>query len=186
MVPVKNVERPSLLKILFGSLLTLFSSKTVFAQGMPIPDTSITSKTEFKLDDSARAEAPKPDKRPITVEGFVVDSTTGEPLIFVTIIVEGTTIGCNTDIDGHFRLTVPVEQGTNSVTLSVSYLGYEEKTLSLPSKNIQVSIELVPDRSMILGGPSIITGVISAEPEPVDEYWEKFRIQQWLKSQGGW
>ena len=41
-----------------------------------------------------------------SVKGVVVDSKTGEPLPFVTVMFDGTTIGVNTDFEGQYVLQV--------------------------------------------------------------------------------
>ena len=51
-----------------------------------------------------------------TLQGTVVDSRTGDPLIGATIIVEGTTQGALSDLDGNFKISVaslPVSINTN-------------------------------------------------------------------------
>ena len=47
-------------------------------------------------------------KRQQLLKGIVKDKA-GEPLPGVTILIEGTTIGCATDIDGKYSLTLPGE-----------------------------------------------------------------------------
>ena len=55
----------------------------------------------------------------ISITGTVQD-TTQEPLIGVSVLVKGTTIGLITDIDGQYKIDVP---DANSV-LVFSYVGY--------------------------------------------------------------
>lgn len=54
----------------------------------------------------------------VTVKGQVVDEK-GEPIIGANVIVEGTTNGMITDLDGNFSLQCPVGS-----TLKTSYIGY--------------------------------------------------------------
>ena len=54
------------------------------------------------------------------LKGVVTDMVTGEPLIGAGILIEGTTEGTVTDVDGSYVLALP--EGTHS--LSVSYIGY--------------------------------------------------------------
>ena len=54
------------------------------------------------------------------LKGVVSDIVTGEPLIGAGILIEGTTEGTVTDVDGSYVLALP--EGTHS--LSVSYIGY--------------------------------------------------------------
>ncbi len=73
----------------------------------------------------------------ITVEGQVIDSSTGEPLPGVTVQLEGTTTGTSTDADGNYELTAP-EDGT----LLFSFVGYESVDVSIDGRNV-INIELV-------------------------------------------
>ncbi len=62
----------------------------------------------------------------ITVRGVVTD-TQGEPLVGVTVQVEGTSTGTVTDMDGNFVLqNVP-----SNATLEVSYVGMTTQVVSL-------------------------------------------------------
>ncbi len=60
-----------------------------------------------------------------TISGVVTDQT-GEPLIGVAVIVEGTTIGASTDIDGYYSLDVPDAKGK---TLVFSFIGLRTDTV---------------------------------------------------------
>lgn len=64
-----------------------------------------------------------------TVKGILVDAQNGETLIGASVVVEGTTIGTSTSLDGSFSITVP--SGNQKIILS--YVGYVEviKDLSL-------------------------------------------------------
>ena len=56
-----------------------------------------------------------------TVSGRIVDATSKAPLIGVSVVVEGTTNGVASDMDGNYSIEV---SGENPV-LSFSYLGYD-------------------------------------------------------------
>ena len=62
-----------------------------------------------------------------TVKGIVKD-TNGEPLIGVSVLVEGTFNGVTTNIDGAFSLEVK-----NGDKLQFSYIGYRTLTLPAPA-----------------------------------------------------
>ncbi|MCX2681378.1 carboxypeptidase-like regulatory domain-containing protein [Galbibacter sp. EGI 63066] len=68
-------------------------------------------------------------------KGTVVDNETGNDLVFATLTVENTNISSITNSEGEFALKVPVANLDNNVT--VSFLGYEQKTmpLSILSRN---------------------------------------------------
>lgn len=65
-----------------------------------------------------------------TVTGTVFDGN-GESLIGANVLVQGTTIGTTTDIDGSFSLEVPA--GANA--LVVSFTGFETKTYDISNTN---------------------------------------------------
>ena len=67
--------------------------------------------------------------------GIVVDEK-GEPLIGVTVKVDGTIIGSSTDLDGKFSINVPA--GKNK-KLIVSYVGYKTLKIDIaPGQNLSV------------------------------------------------
>ncbi|SFL50796.1 SusC/RagA family TonB-linked outer membrane protein [Proteiniphilum acetatigenes] len=79
----------------------------------------------------------------ITVRGVVTD-TKGEPLIGVTVQVEGTSTGTVTDIDGNFTLqNVP-----SNATLEVSYVGMTTQVVALNGRT-SVSITLEEDAELL-------------------------------------
>ena len=70
----------------------------------------------------------KGDKKTIT--GVVADRR-GEPLIGVTVRVEGENIGTATDIDGRFSLEAPI-----GAKISFSYIGYVSQSHTVNKQNI--------------------------------------------------
>ena len=64
------------------------------------------------------------------ITGTVVDAS-GIPVIGANVIVEGTTNGTITDIDGKFIIE-GVETGA---TLKVSYIGYVDQTVKITNQN---------------------------------------------------
>ena len=69
------------------------------------------------------------------VTGQVKDQT-GEPLIGVSILEQGTNNGTVTDIDGNFRLNVA--QGK---TLNISYIGYKTQAVRVSGNSLNVVLE---------------------------------------------
>lgn len=56
------------------------------------------------------------------VKGFVYDKENGEAVLFTNVIVQGTTLGAATDVNGYYTITnVPL----GDQTLMVTYLGYD-------------------------------------------------------------
>ncbi|MBN2861825.1 MAG: TonB-dependent receptor [Bacteroidales bacterium] len=59
------------------------------------------------------------------IRGSVIDESNAEPLISVTIVVEGTTQGILTDLDGKFNLSL----APGTYNLKLSYISYETKVI---------------------------------------------------------
>ncbi len=92
------------------------------------------------------------------LEGRVISIEEEQPVPFINLMIEGTSIGTATDADGFFRLhNLPSEK----LTLKVSGIGYQTKALELdlePGETLQLEIE-VSYRAVDLGGV-----VITANP----------------------
>ncbi len=73
------------------------------------------------------------------VNGIVLDAQTSEPLAFATVVFEGTSIGATTNFDGEFTLETT---DPSLATISVSYLGYQEKTMPIKPGETQ-TVELL-------------------------------------------
>ncbi|MEO1632185.1 MAG: SusC/RagA family TonB-linked outer membrane protein, partial [Bacteroidota bacterium] len=72
-----------------------------------------------------------------SVSGVVTDATTGDPLPGVNIVVQGTTTGTVTNLDGEYGLTVP---GPETV-LVFSYVGYTTfETVVGPRTELDVAL----------------------------------------------
>ena len=73
-----------------------------------------------------------------TVKGVVKDAT-GEPVIGAAVVVEGTTLGVSTGVDGSFTLNLP--DAKNNVLL-VSYIGMKEARVAVVGKtSVEVTLE---------------------------------------------
>lgn len=77
------------------------------------------------LSSAKSSEESQQEKTPVTVNGTVTDSK-GEPLIGVSILIRGTSIGTVTDMDGNFKL-----QASKGDVLEISYLGYATQTVTV-------------------------------------------------------
>ncbi len=66
-----------------------------------------------------------------TITGKIKDDMTGEPLIGAAVILDGTTTGATTDLDGVFTLDLPA--GTQKI--NISYVGFENVTMDVNVTN---------------------------------------------------
>lgn len=71
-----------------------------------------------------------------TITGTVVDKN-GEPLVGVSVSLQGTTVGTITDVDGKFSLKV----SNDNQVLSFTYIGYKTVTVSAQKNVIALTME---------------------------------------------
>ena len=77
------------------------------------------------------------------IKGKVIDSSTGEGLVYANIVIEGTTQGAATDLEGNYQLKV----NSGTYTLVVSYIGYQKTTKQITVKaeeTVELIFELLP------------------------------------------
>lgn len=75
-----------------------------------------------------------------TISGTILDETTNSPLQFANVSVPLTTEGTTTDVQGKFSFEVPA----NTDTLVVSYIGYQQRYVSLSPDQKTVKATLSP------------------------------------------
>lgn len=77
------------------------------------------------------------------ISGVVTASDDAYPLPGANVVVQGTSSGTITDIDGNFSITV-----SNGQTLVFSYIGYKDE-LRVVKSNAVLNVELDPDAKML-------------------------------------
>ncbi len=93
--------------------------------------------TYFSLNVAFAASAGK-------IQGKVIDSKTKETIVGCAVMVQGTTIGAVTDIDGNYIIE-SISPGTYN--LVISYLAYDNqivRTEIKPGEVVNINIELIP------------------------------------------
>ena len=85
------------------------------------------------------------------VSGKVTDFETGSPLIGVNVLIQGTTQGTITDIEGAYSLEIP----DGAENLVFSFVGYNTETLTIGNRST-INIALVPDISTL--GEIVVVG----------------------------
>ena len=78
-----------------------------------------------------------------TIKGVVTDES-GEPLIGAGVVVEGTTIGTVTGIDGDYELTVPAD----AVNLVFSFIGLSDQTVPIAGQTV-INVVLKVDSTFL-------------------------------------
>lgn len=87
------------------------------------------------------------------VSGTVIDAT-GWPVIGAAVLIQGTTTGASTDIDGNFEFDLPDGQG--GASLEFSCLGY--KTLVVPIGSKRVFNVTLEDDAILMEG-TVVTAL---------------------------
>ena len=76
----------------------------------------------------------------LTITGTVIDKSLGDPVIGASVLVEGTTNGTVTDIDGKFSINA-----SKGNVLNISYIGYQTQTIKLDGNQTVLTIQLGED-----------------------------------------
>ena len=142
---------------------SMLLSAPVFSQSAPPAPTEQTESRPV----SAKATPPGN----IPFRGTVADES-GEVLIGATILIEGTTCGTVTDLDGNFELLVPQGQ---DLTLVVHYTGYSTLKQVIPASQLSELIQsnkkqpftVAMEEAMLGDIVCLVAGGISfTEPKP--------------------
>jgi hypothetical protein len=104
---MKKVRSLSLIALL---ILSAFAAQTIIAGSAP----------DRKKNDQQGL---------LTFRGKVVDSETGEPLVFASVAVKETNVATVTNIDGEF--VIKISETQTSRNLEVTFLGYKNRTVPL-------------------------------------------------------
>lgn len=86
-----------------------------------------------------------------SISGVVTDENTGTTLPGVNIVLQGTSVGTATDIDGYYELDVP----SLNETLVISYVGYITKEIEIAGR-VVVNITLSPQT--LVGDELVVVG----------------------------
>lgn len=87
-----------------------------------------------------------PNATEITFSGVLIDHGNDEPLIGAYVILEGTTSGVATDIDGKFSITVPGPR--ESFTIRFRYFGFRDKVMhEIPFSDQELTVPMMDERA---------------------------------------
>ena len=106
----------------------------------------------------------------IVVRARLIFGEDREPVVGASVILQGTTKGTISDIDGYFAVKVPRE-----TKLKISYIGCEKKIVKAKDllENNNRTIVLKDDRS-VMQGEAIVTGKIGPRPlKNVDDVYNR-------------
>jgi TonB-dependent starch-binding outer membrane protein SusC len=79
-----------------------------------------------------------------TVNGTIQDAS-GTPLIGVNVLIQGTTTGTVTDLDGTFSLRIPSDEAT----LMFTYTGFKNESVNVAKGNETITVTMTEDISSL-------------------------------------
>lgn len=97
-----------------------------------------------------------------TVSGVITDAELGDPLIGANVIIQSTSVGTSTDLDGNFSITSDTPLPW---TLEVSYTGFAAQTIQVATAQSGMSIALAS--SALIGQEVVVSA--SRRQEKVQE-----------------
>ena len=116
-----------------------------------------------------------------TVQGRVVDKTTGEGIAGANVIVEGTTLGAATDVDGNFAI-IDVPAGTIMIVVSVIGYAKVDKAVTVASgRTEKVNFQLERE-TLELGALEVLASRATRETPVAYTNVEKIEIELSLGS----
>ena len=83
-----------------------------------------------------------------TIQGAVVSADKKEALPGATVIVQGTSIGISTDVNGQFSLPLPAS-APKAITLRISSVGFLPQDVAVTSDNQAINVVLTPDTKQL-------------------------------------
>jgi len=110
-----------------------------------------------------------------TVRGFIKDAETGEPVIFITVGLEGTSYGTSTDGNGYYSLT---KVAPGQYTIIIKTFEFQEVRKTVTVENQRVTTEnFMLARNVVELGPIVISSERSDQRNNVNISVESIRPQ---------
>jgi len=142
----KEIENQSNFRFFYNDVLTNIDKRVeLSADQVNINDLldNLLSGTNLSykiLDNDLIIISPKVLLQQVKVTGKVTDAATGDAIPGVNIIVEGTTLGVTTDMDGRYSIELP----SPTSTLVLSYIGYNTEKVAVEGR-AQIDVTLIAD-----------------------------------------
>ncbi len=125
---------------------------------LALPKLSLT-KSAFVVEEVKHISEVLDQPRTKVLTGLVSDGL-GQPLIGVSIVVKGTTIGSITDINGNFSIEVPFE----AETLVFSYVGMKTQEINISDK---ISLHIIMEEELVGMEEVVVVGYGTQKKESV-------------------
>ena len=100
-------------------------------------------------------------KQQVIIEGVVVEKDS-LPIAGATVVLQGTTSGVATDIDGKFKLVVPLE---NEIYIEVSFLGMKKQVLKVLGLPTPAPMRIVMEPDVMGMDEVVVTGYANIRKE---------------------
>ncbi|MCF8256311.1 MAG: TonB-dependent receptor [Flavobacteriales bacterium] len=98
-----------------------------------------------------------------TITGTVKDSKSGETLIAASVIVQGTTTGVMTDVNGRYTILLDLSAPK---TLEFSFLGYQKQTVvvdgTVPELNIALELITMRGQEVVISGSRVSETILES------------------------
>lgn len=111
-----------------------------------------------------------------TINGYVFDGVSKEPLIGASVYFDGTTIGTITDENGRFTITT---EKKISAPLVITYIGFNDVLIGSPWELKEIKVSLTPK------AVALNEVVLTADPFTREEKLKAFKIQFLGDTRGG-
>jgi uncharacterized protein DUF5686/carboxypeptidase-like protein len=121
------------------------------------------------------------------IMGTVTDSVTSEPLPFVNIVFEGTTIGATSDFNGEFS----IETTTPEDTLVASFIGYKKnftvikkgvfQVIDIKMKSQHFQLDAVVIRPGINPAEVLLEKIIENKPNNDPDHFSAYQYEAYTK-----
>lgn len=83
------------------------------------------------------------------VEGTVTDAADGSALIGVSVMLDNSTVGTTTDVNGNYVINLPTAAEGKSYLLTFSYMGYKDHTATLTASQSRLDVQLTMDADVL-------------------------------------
>ena len=108
-----------------------------------------------------------------TISGLILDADTNDPLVGASITILNTSIGTTADASGKFVLENITR---DSVTLSITYIGYEEQTLVVNTSSAR-NLEILLSASAINLSEVVVSGIMDDQLKAIVDMREAANIK---------
>lgn len=116
-----------------------------------------------------------------SIKGTVVDKTSGDPLSGANVILENTSLGKATDIDGNFLLeNIPVGKHI----LATTYIGYKKHTDTITvTKSQSLLLKIEMEYQVIEGEEVVVTGQAKGHLQAINQQLSSSTITNIVSSE---